>query len=305
MNCERPKPSLLEVSNAIQIENIPSAVLARVSKHLKLEGYLVKGENYRIGLDATHRFGNRLTTVNGDAITPDLRDRIITIVARDLANPDETHLLRLPSTVFNGVASRAVFICDNQLIELTLSQQKNPDLKWQVEFEPAKLQLWKKSNAEGKWGQGRIEYENLNDIPADVRHIDGRVLSPRARIYDCITKQWREITSDDLQALNNHYQKVGVCHEDVDIREPDSDETNLNQLWYVPEWFSKNKYEFLTLVVDDGMLILAGQPKETTETKKPFFFVRVGPMPSGQIDQNSLSLSYIKDSFCANTFGKV
>lgn len=99
--------------------------------------------------------------------------------------------------------------------------------------------------------------------------------------------------------------KVDELREDCDVIEPDSYETHLNQLWYVPEWFRKDKYEFLTLVVDNGMIMLAGQPKEITETKKPFFFVRSGPTPSGQIVQKSLELSFIKDHFCEGLFGKV
>lgn len=101
---------------------IPPAAITQASKHLILEGYLLKGENYRIGSDVTLRFGKRLTTVTGDAIAPDCLDRIVTILTRDLVNKDKTQKLRLPSTVFNGVSTRAAFIFDDQLVELTLAE---------------------------------------------------------------------------------------------------------------------------------------------------------------------------------------
>lgn len=294
-----------DLSRALQTENIPASAIARVSKHLKMEGYLAKGENYRIGLDTTHHFGSRLTTVYGDAITPDRLDRIVSIVARDLANPEETRTLRLPSTLFCDATNRAVFICDNQLIELTLAQQTSPNPRWNTEFKQALFQLMKETNAAGRRGYGSDEYENLNDIPPNVRHVGCRVLSPQACLYDCIARQWREISPEDLQLLNTHYQKVKLLREDIDVIDPESYERNLDQLWYVPEWFSKNKYEFLILVVDNGMLILSGQPKEITETKKPFFFVRTGPSLTEEIDQSALRLSFIKDKFCNDVFGEV
>ena len=97
-------------------------------------------------------------------------------------------MLRLPTTVFDGIKERAVFLFDGLLVNLTLDQENCPDPKLQGKFHEVLTRFKQEINIEQKPGFGACDYTSLDDIPDNVKHIGGRVLSAEARIYDYLTK---------------------------------------------------------------------------------------------------------------------